>query len=120
MVCYDFKCCSVNRKDYPDEKICLHLEWGSYPIQELDNNGYIIDDMSSEELGFSDDFCEKIKIMQKLYNDLFINNEKEFLYIGMKKPDDVNRIKELYEEVAEEIYLKLKDKIIIEISQLNI
>ena len=58
--------------------------------------------------------------MQKLYNDLFINNEKEFLYIGMKKTDDVSRIKELYEEVAEEIYLKLKDKIIIEISQLNI
>ena len=101
-------------------KICLHLEWGSYPIQELDSNGYIIDDMSAEKLGFSDDFCEKIKIMQKLYNDLFINNEKEFLYIGMKKPDDVSRIKELYEEVAEEFYFKLKDKFIIEISKLDI
>lgn len=42
-------------------KICLHLEWGSYPIQELDSNGYIIDDMSSEELGFSDDFAKKLK-----------------------------------------------------------
>ena len=101
-------------------KICLHLKCGSYPIQELNSNGYIIDDMSAEELGFSDDFCEKIKIMQKLYNDLFINNEKEFLYIGMKKPDDVNRIKELYEEVAEEFYFKLKDKFIIEISKLDI
>lgn len=96
------------------------MEWRSFPIQELDNNGYIIDDMSVEELGFSDDFCEKIKIMQKLYNDLFINNEKEFLYIGMKNPDDVNRIKELYEEVAEEFYFKLKDKFIIEISKLDI
>ncbi|WP_373691782.1 hypothetical protein [Finegoldia magna] len=38
----------------------------------------------------------------------------------LKNFDEVNRIKELYEEVAEEIYLKLKDKIIIEISQLNI
>lgn len=68
MVCYDFKfrkCCSVNRKDYPDEK-------------------------------------------------------KEFLYIGMKKPDDVSRIKELYKEVAEEFYFKLKDKFIIEISKLDI
>lgn len=58
--------------------------------------------------------------MQKLYNDLFINNEKEFLYIGMKKTDDVSRIKELYEEVAEEFYFKLKDKFIIEISKLDI
>lgn len=68
MVCYDFKfrkCCSVNRKDYSDEK-------------------------------------------------------KEFLYIGMKKPNDINRIKELYGEVAKEIYLKLKNKIIIEISKLDI
>lgn len=96
------------------------MEWWSYPIQELDSNGYIIDDMSAEELGFSDDFCEKIKIMQKLYNDLFINNEKEFLYIGMNKLDDVSRIKELYEEVAEEFYFKLKDKFIIEISKLDI
>lgn len=102
------------------KKICLHLEWGSYPIQELDSNGYIIDDMSAEELGFSNDFCGKIKIMQKLYNDLFINNEKEFLYIGMKKPDDVSRIKELYEEVAEEFYFRLKDEFIIEISKLDI
>lgn len=48
------------------------------------------------------------------------DEKKEFLYIGMKKPNDINRIKELYEEVAEEFYFKLKDKIIIEISQLNI
>lgn len=38
----------------------------------------------------------------------------------MKKPDEVNRIKESYEEVAEEFYFKLKDEFIIEISQLNI
>lgn len=42
-------------------KICLHLEWESYPIQELDSNGYIIDDMSAEELGFSDDIAKKLK-----------------------------------------------------------
>lgn len=68
MVCYDFKfrkCCSVNRKDYPDE-------------------------------------------------------EKEFLYIGTKKTNDINIIKELYEEISNEFYFKLKDEFIIEISQLNI
>lgn len=101
-------------------KICLNLEWGSYPIQELDSNGYIIDDINAEKLGFNDDFCEKILIMQELYNNLFTNNEKEFLYIGMKKQDDVNRIKELYEEVAEEFYFMLKDNFIIKISELDI
>lgn len=66
-------------------KICLHLEWGAYPIQELDSNSYIIDDMSAEELGFSDDFCEKIKIMQKLYNDFVYKQRKRiFVYWNEK------------------------------------
>ena len=38
----------------------------------------------------------------------------------MKRPDEVNRIKELYEEVAEEFYFMIKDNFIIEISKLNI
>lgn len=37
--------------------ISIGLEWGSYPIQELDGNDYIIDDISAEELGFDDNFC---------------------------------------------------------------
>ncbi len=46
--------------------------------------------------------------------------KKICLNFGMKKPDEVNRIKELYEKVAEEFYFKPKDEFIIEISQLNI
>ncbi len=37
------------------------MEWGAYPIQELNSNGYIIDDMSVEELGFSGDIAKKLK-----------------------------------------------------------
>ena len=47
-------------------------------------------------------------------------DEKNMFEFGMKKPDEVNRIKELYEKVAEEFYFMIKDKFIIEISQLNI
>ena len=64
MVCYDFKfrkCCSVNRKDYPDEKNMFAFGMGAYPIQELNSNGYIIDDMSVEELGFSGEMAKKLK-----------------------------------------------------------
>ncbi|MDU1213139.1 hypothetical protein [Finegoldia magna] len=48
------------------------------------------------------------------------DEKKEFLYIGTKKPNDINIIKELYEEISNEFYFKLKDEFIIEISQLNI
>ena len=37
------------------------MEWGAYPIQELNSNGYIIDDMSVEELRFSGDIAKKLK-----------------------------------------------------------
>ncbi|EFH93117.1 hypothetical protein [Finegoldia magna] len=46
--------------------------------------------------------------------------KKICLNFGMKKPDEVNRIKELYEKVAEEFYFMIKDNFIIEISELDI
>lgn len=61
-------------------------------------------------------FREYCSVNRKDYPD----EEKEFLYIGTKKPNDINIIKELYEEISNEFYFKLKDEFIIEISQLNI
>ena len=46
--------------------------------------------------------------------------KKICLNFEMKKPDEVNRIKELYEKVAEEFYFMIKDNFIIEISELDI
>ena len=100
--------------------IIIGLEWGSYPIQELDGNDYIIDNISAEELGFDDKFCEKVKNLQKMYNDLFINNDKEFSYIGNKKPEEIKQIKELYNDIVDEFLNNLKDKFNIKISELDI
>lgn len=100
--------------------ISIGLEWGSYPIQELDGNDYIIDDISAEELGFDDNFCEKVKILQKMYNDLFIDNDKEISYIGNKKPEEIKQIKELYNDIVDEFLNNLKDKFNIKISELDI
>ena len=108
------------KKDNYMRTISIGLEWGSYPIQELDGNDYIIDDISAEELGFDDNFCEKVKILQKMYNDLFINNDKEFSYIGNKKTEEIKQIKELYNDIVDEFLNNLKDKFNIKISELDI
>lgn len=100
--------------------LSIGLEWGSYPIQELDDNDFIIDDISAEELGFDEEFCEKVKIMQNLYNDLFINNDKEFSYIGNKKPEEIKKIKKLYNDIVDQFLNKLKDQFNIKISELYI
>jgi len=108
------------KKDNYTRTISIGLEWGSYPIQELDGNDYIIDDISAGERGFDDNFCEKVKILQKMYNDLFINNDKEFSYIGNKKPEEIKQIKELYNDIVDEFLNNLKDKFNIKISELDI
>ncbi len=47
--------------------ISVGLEWGSYPLQELDSKGFIVDDIGAEELGLDREFCEKIQKLQDLY-----------------------------------------------------
>ncbi|MDU2708936.1 MAG: hypothetical protein E7C38_00865 [Finegoldia magna] len=55
-----------------------------------------------------------------MYNDLFINNDKEFSYIGNKKPEEIKQIKELYNDIVDEFLNNLKDKFNIKISELDI
>lgn len=100
--------------------ISVGLEWGSYPIQELDSKGFIVDDISAEELGMDREFCNKIQKLQNMYDDLFVNNEKEFSYIGNEKPEEVKNIKDIYSDVVDELLDKLKDKFNFKILELDI
>lgn len=102
------------------KKLCFGLEWGAYPICELDKDGYIIDDVSAEELGFSDEFCKKIITMQEMYNDLFINNRKEFSYKGKEKSKEVKKIKEMYNDLVYEFSRKLNSEYNIKVLGLDI
>lgn len=100
--------------------ISVGLEWGSYPFCELDSKGFIVDDISAEELGMDSEFCNKIKKLQNMYDDLFVNNEKEFSYIGNEKPEEVKKIKDIYSDVVDELLDKLKDKFNFKILELDI
>lgn len=71
--------------------VSLGLERGSYPVYELDEKGYIIDVVSLEELGVGNHLCKKIKKLQNMYDSLFINNEKEFSYLGNDKLEEVKK-----------------------------
>lgn len=102
------------------KKIGLHLEWASYPLCELDEGGYIIDDIDPEELGLSNEVCKKIQLLQDMYDELFVNTSKEFLYIGYKFPQKINTIKKLYDDVANELNELLGKKSKIEVKKLDI
>lgn len=67
------------------KKIMILLEWGAYPIAQLDDNGFILDDIGAEELGFDETFCDEVQDLQDRYDNLFIDNGIEFRYIGDEK-----------------------------------
>ncbi len=102
------------------KKIGLHLEWESYPLCELDEDGYIIDDINPKELGLDNEVCKKIQIMQDMYDELFINTSKEFSYIGNKFPQKINTIKQLYDDISNELNELLGKKCKIEVKKLDI
>lgn len=55
-----------------------------------------------------------------MYDDLFVNNEKEFSYIGNEKPEEVKKIKEIYSDVVDELLDKLNNKFNFKILELDI
>lgn len=91
--------------------------------------GFIDEETGKVTRGYKD-ICNEIVAKFPDPTEIFLEaDKKEFVQLFgellkseniLKNFDEVNRIKELYEEVAEELYLNLKDKFIIEISQLNI
>ena len=100
--------------------ICLGLEWGSYPLQELDSKGFVVDDIDAKELGLGRGFCEKIQKLQNMYYDLLVNNEKEFYHLGKEKPEEVKKIKDIYSEIVDELLDKLNDKFNFRVLELDI
>ncbi|MDO4604565.1 MAG: hypothetical protein Q4B23_01140 [Helcococcus sp.] len=92
------------------KKIRLCLEWGGYPIQELDSRGFIIDDISPEELGLCKDLSCEVKRLQDMYDSLFIDNNREFEYMGDKKLDVVQKIKEKYIKISKDLIENSNEK----------
>lgn len=55
--------------------IGIFLEYGLYPIWLLDERGFIVDNILAEELGFDDEFSNKVEKLQDLYDILFIDTD---------------------------------------------
>ena len=89
-------------------RLLLGLEFGSYPLWELTEDDFIVDNILAKDLGLSMQLSKKIDKLNELYHSLFINNEIEFSYIGGEKPEIEEEVKRLNEEVAKEIKTELK------------
>lgn len=62
----------------------LLLEYGCYPVWLYDEDGGVIDTLLPEELRSDVELDRKFTDLQKRFDSLFIDNEKEFDFIGFK------------------------------------
>lgn len=87
--------------------IRLLLEYGCYPVWLYDEEGGVIDTRLPDELRNDTELDAKLTELQERYEALFVNNEKEFSYIGFKSSDEetafntdmLNAIRELKEKL---------------------
>ena len=63
-------------------KLCILLEYHSYPVWLYDEDGDVIDTLLPEELRSDHELDQKFDDLQARYDDLFIETTHEFSYIG--------------------------------------
>lgn len=67
--------------------IKIKLEYGCFPVWIYDENDELIEnDLPSCLIG-DNDIDSKFVCIQDIYNGLYLNDGKEFRYIGFKEPE---------------------------------
>ena len=78
----------------------LLLEYGTYPLWLLDDEGLAIDMALPEEWADDADLNQALTDLMLEYDKLFINNETEFKYIGFKTKEEKIAFKKQAQTVA--------------------
>ena len=87
--------------------IRLLLEYGTYPVWLYADDGGVIDTRLPDELSNDTELEARFDDLQRRYHALFINNEKEFSYVGFKISDEK---KAFYADMLDAIR-ELKEKL---------
>lgn len=90
--------------------IKLDLEYGCEPIWLLDEDGLTIDTTLPDELKGDKDLMELMHEITQEYDGQWINNSKEFTFVGFKTPEDKAKFKSDLIRFATEIKARLKGK----------
>ena len=87
--------------------IRLLLEYGTYPVWLYADDGGVIDTRLPDELSNDTELDARFSDLQRRYHALFINNEKEFSYVGFQISDEK---KAFYADMLDAIR-ELKEKL---------
>lgn len=80
----------------------LSLEYGSFPVKVVD--AFLVERKSAPEfLQGNAVLLAKLEEMNSLFHELFLTIECTFHYIGSNFPDKIATLRQMYEEVAQEL-----------------
>lgn len=84
-------------------KIKLYLDFRAFPIWVYDENGAFLDNDSPEILLKNKALDNKLVQLQDTYDNLFINTDKEFKYVGFKNQSEKNSFQKDIQNISNEI-----------------
>lgn len=79
------------------KKICIKLEYNTYCLWLYNENDEVIDNDNPPEWDNDEALTSAFMAVSDLYDSFFIDNEKEFKYIGPAHEDDVLKLQKLFE-----------------------
>ena len=96
------------------KKIRVMLEYGTYCLWLYDENDEIIDNNNPPEWDDDREFTDAFMAVNDLYETFFVDNEKEFSYIGCPNAETKLRLKELFSKAMSILLQKNNGKYIIQ------
>ncbi len=90
------------------------LEYNTYCIWLYDENDQIIDNDNPPELSDDKELTDAFMAVSDLYDSFFIDNDKEFRYVGCPDAETRETLKELLNHAVEILTTKTNGKYIIQ------
>ena len=102
------------------KKIRISLEYGCFPVWIYDKNNQLVDnDLPSELIGERDIDPSFVRI-QEIFDSLFLNDKKEFKYVGFKEDDQRESFLRDISSTIELLRSKLSDEYVVEVDMSKI
>lgn len=92
------------------KKIRLLLEYNTYCVWLYDENDEIIDNDNPPEWNDDQELTNAFMTVNDIYDTFFINNEKEFRYIGCKSKETLCNLENAITRAVEMITIKNNGK----------
>ena len=92
------------------KRIRVMLDYGCYPVWLYDEEDEIIDTLLPNELRSNTELDLKFDDLQKRYEELFVNNEKEFSYKGFSTPEEQAKFLSDWDQAVNELMIAVGGK----------